>query len=125
MQMARGCCQRTSAPTGGSNSPNRVPNGVQSTNTCRRASGVICVKMRAVGVRILAGTDIGVRKVVPGQSLHEELMLLVRDANLPPLDALRAATRNAAAFLGRDREIGTIAAGRRANAHPPRCGSAC
>ena len=53
--------------------------------------------------------------VVPGQSLHEELTLLVRDANLSPLDALRAATRGAAVFLGGDQEIGTIAAGRRAD----------
>ena len=72
-------------------------------------------EMRAAGVRILAGTDIGVMNVVPGQSLHEELMLLVRDAGLSPLDALRAATRDAAVFLGREREIGTIAAGRRAD----------
>lgn len=72
-------------------------------------------EMRAAGVRILAGTDIGVLNVVPGQSLHEELTLLVREANLSPLDALRSATRDAAVFLGRDQEIGTIAAGRRAD----------
>ena len=53
--------------------------------------------------------------VVPGQSLHEELALLVRDANLSPVDALRAATRAAAVFLGRDDEIGTIAAGKKAD----------
>jgi imidazolonepropionase-like amidohydrolase len=52
---------------------------------------------------------------VPGVSLHEELALLVRDANLSPLGALRAATRDAAVFLGRKQEIGTIAAGRMAN----------
>ena len=72
-------------------------------------------EMRAAGVRILAGTDIGVLNVVPGQSLHEELRLLVRDAGLTPLDALRAATRAAAAFLQRDQEIGMIAVGRRAD----------
>ena len=71
--------------------------------------------MRAAGVSILAGTDIGVLNVVPGQSLHEELALLVRDASLSPLDALRAATRDAAVFLGRDREIGTIAPGKKAD----------
>jgi len=71
--------------------------------------------MRAAGVRILAGTDIGVLNIVPGESLHEELKLLVRDANLSPLDALRAATRDAAACLGREQEIGTIAGGRRAD----------
>jgi len=72
-------------------------------------------QMRAAGVRILAGTDIGVLNVVPGQSLHEELALLVRDAGLSALDALRAATGDAAAFLGRDTELGTIAVGRRAD----------
>lgn len=72
-------------------------------------------EMRAAGMPILAGTDIGVLNVVPGQSLHQELTLLVKDANLSPLDALRAATRDAATFLGRDQEIGTIAAGRRAD----------
>ena len=72
-------------------------------------------EMRAAGVRILAGTDIGVLNVLPGQSLHEELTLLVKEVNLSPLDALRAATRDAAVFLGRDQEIGTIAVGRRAD----------
>lgn len=72
-------------------------------------------EMRAAGVRILAGTDIGVLNVVPGESLQEELALLVRDAGLSPLDALRAATRDAAAFLLRDKEIGTIAVGRQAD----------
>lgn len=72
-------------------------------------------EMRAAGVRILAGTDIGVLNVVPGQSLHQELALLVRDAGLSPLDALRAATRDAAVFLGRAHDVGTIAAGKRAD----------
>ena len=72
-------------------------------------------EMRTAGVPILAGTDIGVLNVVPGESLHEELMLLVRDAGLSPIDALRAATRDAARFLRRDGEFGTIAAGRQAD----------
>lgn len=72
-------------------------------------------EMRAAGMRLLAGTDIGVLNVIPGQSLHEELGLLVRDAGMTPLDALRAATREAAVFLRREREIGTIAVGRRAD----------
>ena len=113
--MVSGCCPRTSVPTGGSSSPNRDPNGVRCTNACRRACRRDLREMRAAGVRILAGTDIGVLNVVPGQSLHEELALLVRDANLSPLDALRAATRDAAVFLGLEQEIGTIAAGKKAD----------
>ncbi len=72
-------------------------------------------EMRTAGVPILAGTDIGVLNVVPGESLHEELMLLVRDAGLSPIDALRAATRDAARVLRREGEFGTIAAGRQAD----------
>jgi imidazolonepropionase-like amidohydrolase len=60
-------------------------------------------EMRAAGVRVLAGTDIGVLNVVPGQSLHEELSLLVRVANLSPVDALRAATPDASGRRGLER----------------------
>ena len=48
--------------------------------------------------------------LVPGASLHHEMELLV-GAGLPPDDAIRAATSNAAALLGAD-SIGTIAPGR-------------
>jgi imidazolonepropionase-like amidohydrolase len=72
-------------------------------------------EMRAASVRVLAGTDNGVLNVVPGQSLHEELVLLVRDAGMTPLEALAAATSSAAAFMGLERETGSIAAGKRAD----------
>jgi hypothetical protein len=49
-------------------------------------------------IPILAGTDNGNRGIVPGKSLHEELELLVK-AGFTPLEALRAATVNAARFL--------------------------
>jgi imidazolonepropionase-like amidohydrolase len=68
--------------------------------------------MRAAGVRILAGTDVGVLNVFPGRSIHEELALLVRDAGMTPLEALQAATLHAAAGLGLERELGSIEAGK-------------
>lgn len=58
---------------------------------------------------ILAGTDAGVPYVVPGESLHDELGLLV-DAGLSPAEALRAATINAARFMKRN-DIGVIKKG--------------
>jgi len=61
--------------------------------------------VRAGGVAAL-GTDL-----VSGASSHREMQLL-RDAGLSPLQIIRIATLNAAAFLGRDREIGSIAAGK-------------
>lgn len=70
-------------------------------------------EMHRAGVRLLAGSDSLDRYVFVGTSLHEELKMLV-DAGLTRLDALQAATRNAAEFLGRKDE-GAIAAGNRAD----------
>jgi imidazolonepropionase-like amidohydrolase len=53
--------------------------------------------LRAAGVGLLAGTDTPNPFVVPGFSLHDELELLV-STGLAPIDALAAATREAARF---------------------------
>lgn len=66
------------------------------------------------GVMITAGTDANNPWVVPGESFHRELELLV-DAGIPPLDVIRIATHNGAAALGRLAEIGTIEPGKRAD----------
>lgn len=66
------------------------------------------------GATILAGTDTPNPFVVPGVSIHRELDLLVR-AGLTPKEALAAATREAATFVGQEREWGTIEAGKRAD----------
>lgn len=70
--------------------------------------------MNATGVRLLAGTDAGDPYAVPGFSLHEELAALV-EAGLSPMKALQSATRNAAEFLDRAGEFGTIRPGLRAD----------
>ena len=66
----------------------------------------------SAGVRFLAGTDLGVTMVYPGFSLHDELALLVREARLPPMRVLQAATRNAAVFMGVGDSLGTIEVGK-------------
>jgi len=58
-------------------------------------------------VPLLAGTDTPNPFCFPGFSLHDELVLLVQ-AGLSPLEALRSATINPARFLGMDKELGTI-----------------
>src|SRR5262245_44445619 len=59
------------------------------------------------GVRIVFGTDGG---VLPHGENAKEFTALAK-AGLPPLEAIRAATINAAAALGLGQEIGQIKAG--------------
>lgn len=65
---------------------------------------------RAAGGIIAVGTDAVNQQLIPGESAHREMELLVR-AGLAPEDALLAATRNGALLIGAD-SIGTIAPGR-------------
>ena len=68
--------------------------------------------MNRTGVNLMAGTDLGVKWISSGQSLHEEIGYLV-DAGLTPMQALQAATRNPARFLGVN--AGTVEPGKLAN----------
>ena len=63
---------------------------------------------------VLAGTDPVSPRLLPGYALHRELKKLV-DAGLTPVEAIKAATLNAAAVLHRQKEIGTIQAGKLAD----------
>jgi imidazolonepropionase-like amidohydrolase len=67
-------------------------------------------QMHAAGVTIVAGTDIG----VPGHTLHREMELYV-EAGFTPLEALQSATIVPARVLGRDKELGTVTVGKRAD----------
>jgi hypothetical protein len=63
------------------------------------------------GVRILAGTDVGpYGPMIPGFSLHDELVRLVADG-LSPAEALRAATINPARFLLQADSLGRVVSG--------------
>lgn len=56
--------------------------------------------MHRAGIPMMAGTDVGgIPRVYPGSSLHEELVLLVREGGLTPLQALQSATRNPPRFF--------------------------
>ncbi len=68
-------------------------------------------ELHHAGIALLAGSDSLDPFVFPGDSLHTELVELVR-AGLSPADALQAATAGAAQFLGRQQELGTIESGK-------------
>ena len=64
--------------------------------------------LHRAGVGLLVGSD--APAVAPGWSVHEEMRLFV-DAGMSTLEALRAATRAPAMFLGAADSLGTIAPG--------------
>jgi imidazolonepropionase-like amidohydrolase len=66
------------------------------------------------GVRMLVGTDTPQPFVIPGASVHEELVNFVA-AGLTPEQALAAATREAARFVGQGSLWGTVEPGKRAD----------
>jgi imidazolonepropionase-like amidohydrolase len=67
------------------------------------------------GGLLVAGTDpTGSGGVIPGYSNQRQIELLVEEG-FTPLEAIRIATLNGATYLGRAGEIGTVAAGKRAD----------
>lgn len=69
---------------------------------------------RAGGL-LLAGTDpTGSGGVIPGYSNQRQVELLVEEG-FTPLEAISIATLNGAKYLGRDKTVGTLAAGKQAD----------
>jgi hypothetical protein len=69
--------------------------------------------MHRAGVMFMTGTDLSGAYVFAGFSVHHEMELLVQ-AGFSPYEALQAATRNPALFLG-ERAWGTVQKGKLAN----------
>jgi imidazolonepropionase-like amidohydrolase len=69
-------------------------------------------EMREAGVRLMAGSDVAVLNIWPGESLHEELRLFVDSLGMSPMEALASATRRPAEWLGLADSVGTIAPGK-------------
>jgi len=69
----------------------------------------------AAGGLLLAGPDpTGAGGVLPGFGDQREIELLV-EAGFTPVQAIEIGTRNGARFLGRERDIGTVTAGKHAD----------
>lgn len=69
-------------------------------------------EMRRAGMRILPGTDSGVLLIYPGFHLHDELEILVESGGMTPMEALVAATRSSAEYMGATDSMGTIEKGK-------------
>lgn len=70
--------------------------------------------LRDAGVRLMLGTDSLEQFVEPGFSVMREMVSL-RNAGLTPFEILQTATVNPAIYLGKEKEMGTIERGKRAD----------
>jgi hypothetical protein len=78
-------------------------------------AGDITRAMHQAGVKIIAGTDTDNTGEDPFPVVDHELEKLVKYAGFTPQQAIIAATANAAEALGKQKEFGTLEAGKQAN----------
>jgi imidazolonepropionase-like amidohydrolase len=69
---------------------------------------------RAGGLLVAGADPTGSGGVLPGFGDQREIELLV-EAGLSPVEAVKVATLDGARVLGRENELGTVAAGKRAD----------
>jgi imidazolonepropionase-like amidohydrolase len=70
--------------------------------------------LNQAGVPLMIGTDLSVPGIVPGYSVHEE-MLIWQEAGMPAVDILRSATIVPAKFMGLEDRLGSICEGKTAS----------
>lgn len=86
------------------------------TDCTYAASADLAARAWRAGVALTAGTDDEPGDHAgPWSALLQELVLLHDGAHLPAADVIRAGTINGARAIGRDRDMGTIEAGKLAN----------
>ncbi len=96
--------------------PRLIPGGVPPATllNSRPTEFLNLRRIYAAGGRIASGSDAGNVGTLHGPALHRELELMV-EAGMRPLDVLVAATQNAAAVMGRSRQMGTLETGKTAD----------
>ena len=77
-----------------------------------RRLGEFLVSLRRAGGKVVTGTD--APAVMPGISLHRELEFLV-EMGFSPMEALQAATKVGAEYLGKAEDLGTVEEGKLAD----------
>jgi imidazolonepropionase-like amidohydrolase len=94
---------------------NRSPERLAAEKLLVRKYLEIVDGMRRAGVKLMTGSDFGANPLLfPGWGVHDEMALMVK-AGLTPMEAIQAATRNPATFLGLDKSVGTIEKGKLAD----------
>lgn len=77
-----------------------------------RRLGEFLLRLVRAGGKVVTGTD--APAVLPGMSLHREMEFLV-EAGLSPMEAILAATKVGAEYLGKEGDLGTVEVGKLAD----------
>ena len=94
---------------------NRSPERLAAEKLLVKKYLEIIGSMQRAGVKLMTGSDFGANPLLfPGWGVHDEMALLVK-AGLSPIEAIQAATRNPATFLGLDKSVGTLEKGKLAD----------
>jgi imidazolonepropionase-like amidohydrolase len=96
--------------------PNDIPGGIppMSPPPKRPIAYDNLMLLDSAGVRVVGATDAGNIGTLHGPSLHREFELMA-EAGMRPMDILTSATKNAAAVMGRQAEVGTLEKGKYAD----------
>jgi imidazolonepropionase-like amidohydrolase len=93
-----------------------IPSGVPSLlpPSGRRIEFENVQLLDSAQVRMVGATDAGNIGTLHGPAIHRELELMV-EAGMRPVDVLVSATKNAAAVMGREAEVGSLERGKQAD----------
>jgi imidazolonepropionase-like amidohydrolase len=93
--------------------PNEIPGGVPRIPAAPKRPVAFdnLMLLDSAGVRVVGATDAGNIGTLHGPAIHREMELMVM-AGMRPMDVIVSATRNAAAVMGRQAEVGTIEKGK-------------
>jgi imidazolonepropionase-like amidohydrolase len=96
--------------------PSEIPGGMprMPAQPKRPVSYENLMLLETAGARIVVGTDAGNIGTLHGPAIHHEMELMVA-AGLRPMDVIVAATKNSAAVMGREADLGTLQKGKLAD----------
>jgi imidazolonepropionase-like amidohydrolase len=97
-----------------SRTPEQLAAGARRNDEMERIGNANLVAVARAGIPLAMGTDAGNPLTLHGVSVYAEMEAMQR-AGLTPREVLIAATRGAAAAMGRDKELGTVEKGKLAD----------
>lgn len=87
------------------------PETAEGLREALRTSAQLAVQLHRLGGLVGIGTDFPIDGVMPGESVHRELQILVEHGGASPLEALQMATLSSASILGFDMILGSVEPG--------------